>query len=89
MSTITVTRADNEEMVVEVEFDEIADALGAEYIIGDGDNREFAYLAALALETHGDPSYSIEDTLIEFIRNESALEEVDAQDAEEIEILLQ
>jgi len=76
------------ELTVDASLDEISDALGNDYILSDtAEGREFAYLAALALETQDNDSYDIERTLMEFIRNEDTLN-IDASDCNEIEAIL-
>lgn len=87
MSQLTLTDEENE-VSVEVEFEHLARRLGDEYILDSDEDPEFAYLAALALETQDNPSYSVEDTLMEFIRNSSELENVTVEACEEIEALL-
>lgn len=45
---------------VEVTLDEIAEALGQQFIVEqDVDDHEFAYLSALALETYRNDRYDI------------------------------
>jgi len=88
MSQLTLTD-EEDEVSVEVEFERLARRLGDEYIVNtDESNPEYAYLSALALETYDNNRYSIEDTLMEFIRNSSALDHVDAEACDEIEMLL-
>lgn len=88
MNTVVVTSNDGE-TTVEVSFDELVELLGEKYILGDEEGSEFAYLAALALDTYEDDRYNIEDTIAEFIGNTDALDQVTVQDTEEIKILLQ
>lgn len=78
---------DTDELTVSVSLKKIADRLGEEYILGDNPDPDFAYLAAIALETYGDNSYDIEDTLMEFIRN-ADLDQLDSQDCDDIEEML-
>ncbi|AGM11416.1 hypothetical protein M199_gp250 [Halogranum tailed virus 1] len=75
------------ELTVEVTLDEIADALGEQYIIEDAGNKEFAYLAALVLETHDDNSYDLERSIMEFLRNEESIDLTQEQ-CNEIEEML-
>ena len=86
MSKLTLTDEEGD-VSIEVELRTIAERLGDEYILSDDDESDFAYLAAIALETK-DNHYTIQDTLMEFIRNTSALDSVDADDCDEIEGLL-
>jgi hypothetical protein len=86
MSKLTLTD-EEEDVSIEVELRTIAERLGDEYILSDDDESDFAYLSAIALETK-DSNYTIQDTLMEFIRNTSALDNVDADDCDEIEGLL-
>lgn len=89
MSKLLLTGSDGD-VSVEVTLDAIAKELGEQYILNsDEEQPEFAYLAALALETYNEDRYSIEDTLMEFIRNTSALNQVDADECDEIEALLE
>lgn len=75
------------EVEAEASFEDLARALGDQYILNSDEDPEFAYLAALALETHDNDDYEVEDTLMEFIRNSSELG-VTADDCDEIEALL-
>lgn len=73
----------------EVSFERLSEELGDQYIINTEESHpEFAYLAAIALETYDDPRYEIEDTLMEFIRNTSALDNLDMDDCDEISLIL-
>ena len=71
----------------DVSIDELADRISYQYIIQGDSDREFAYLAALALETKLNDEYDIERTLSEFIRNTSALD-LSLEECEEIEEIL-
>lgn len=75
--------------MTQVSFERLSEELGDQYIINTEEPQpEFAYLAAIALETYDDPKYDIEDTLMEFIRNTSALDNLDMDECDEIEIIL-
>lgn len=76
------------EVEAEASFEDLARALGDQYILNSEKDPEFAYLAALALETHDNDDYEVEDTLMEFIRNSSELENVTVEACDEIEMLL-
>lgn len=65
---------------VTVSTERISKEVGDQGILGDNvGNREFFYLAALALETEPDDTYSIERTLIEFVRNTSSISLEDSE----------
>lgn len=87
MSDLELTPND-EDVTIEVDLDHLSEQIGSQMVISEDELRpEFGYLAALALETRCDARYDVEDTLMEFIRNSSALD-VDAQDCEEISLIL-
>ena len=78
----------NEEVSVEVTFDELAKQIGDQHILhGDEKTAAFAYLAALALECEDSSRYDIEDVLSEFLHNSSAID-ISLEEADEIEALL-
>jgi hypothetical protein len=72
-----------------VNVDELSEEIGEQLILSDDlDNREFFYLAALALECHDDDDYDATDVIMEFLRNSAAFEDVSLETCNEIEGLL-
>jgi hypothetical protein len=71
----------------EMSLHELSEELGSQYIMGSSEieNRDFAYLGAIALETAHSDDYELSDTLLEFINNASSFEHLDDDDIEEIE----
>lgn len=73
---------------VTVSTDRISEELGEQGILSDDTaSPEFFYLAALALETHSNSRYDVEDAIMEFLRNSGAVD-VDMSDCDEIENIL-
>lgn len=87
MSELELTPV-NSEVDVTVSFEVISDELGEQYILSKQDERDFAYMAGIALETADDNGYQLIDALMEFIRNSSRFSHVSATECNEIEMLL-
>lgn len=84
---IELTPTDSD-VSVTVSTDRISEELGEQGILSDDTaNSEFFYLAALALETHPNSRYDIEDSIMEFLRNSGAVD-VDMSECDEIENIL-
>lgn len=79
--------AADEEITLTVSTDRLAKEIGDQGILGGAPNSEFLYLAALALETHADDNYDIEDSLMEFLRNSYDVD-VNLDECNEIEAIL-
>lgn len=75
------------EIEIEVTLDYLADRLSEDYILGAGKNPEFAYLAALSLETLDSREYDIERVIMEFLRNSQDVD-LTREECNEIEEIL-
>jgi hypothetical protein len=79
----------NEELNVTVSFDRVSKELCEQYILsGTEDERPFAYLASLTLETTDNDDYDINRVFSEYLRNSSSFEHLTVEDVQLVEEIL-